>query len=119
MVRILLADDDKATLDFVRRTLEQDGHSVIAASDGSEALEHLEQGGGPDVLISDVEMPGLDGISLAERALRLKPQVRIILMSGIADELTRARAISSSQFTVLSKPFTLEQIRAAVRALIT
>jgi CheY-like chemotaxis protein len=118
MARILLADDDKATLDFVRRTLEQDGHSVEVASDGAEALDRISQNAVVDVLVSDVQMPGLDGISLAERALHLKPQLKVVLMSGLADELAKARTLNATRLSVLSKPFTLEQIRSSVRALL-
>ena len=72
MARILLADDDTATRDLVRRALEADGHSVHVTQDGSEALEAVEGSGAQkfDVLVSDVEMPLLDGVALAQRALK-------------------------------------------------
>jgi CheY-like chemotaxis protein len=115
MARILLADDDGATRDLVRRALATDGHSVTSTQDGSEALEKLQEApDGFDLLITDVQMPGLDGIALAEKGLAGCRQLRIILMSGFADELGRADHLKVSR--VLTKPFSLEQIRAAVKA---
>jgi CheY-like chemotaxis protein len=118
MARILLADDDAATRDLVKRGLEADGHSVHVTQDGGEALECVEGSAQKfDVLVSDVEMPLLDGIALAERALK-QPNLRVLLMSGFAEQLDRARALKSRQVAVLSKPFTLEDVRASVRKLL-
>jgi two-component system, cell cycle response regulator CpdR len=117
MARILLADDDAATRDLVTRALATGGHAVDATQDGAEALEKLQ--GAPtayNLLITDVQMPGLDGIALAEQGLVGCPQLRIILMSGFADELGRAGQLKSKVSSVLIKPFTLEQIKAAVKA---
>src|SRR5215471_19230327 len=70
MARILLADDDAATRELVQRALAMDGHDVVVTQDGAEALERLEAGGGRiDLLISDVQMPGVDGIDLVEKGL--------------------------------------------------
>jgi CheY-like chemotaxis protein len=118
MARILLADDDAATRDLVKRALEADGHSVHVTQDGGEALECVEGGAQKfDVLVSDVEMPLLDGVALAERALK-QPNLRVLLMSGFAEQLDRARELKSKQVAVLSKPFTLEDVRASVRKLL-
>ena len=69
MARILLADDDATTRDMVKRALESDGHTVHATQDGSEALEWVKADGASlDLLVSDVEMPLLDGVALAESA---------------------------------------------------
>ena len=82
----------RSTRDLVRRALEADGHSVVVTQDGSEALERLKQAGAAfDVLVSDVEMPLLDGVTLAERAFALQPKVRVLLMSGFAEQLDRAK----------------------------
>jgi len=118
MARILLADDDAATRDLVRRALEADGHSVHITQDGSEALECVEGGAQTfDVLVSDVEMPLLDGITLAQRALK-QPNLRVLLMSGFAEQLDRAKSLEGAQLAVLSKPFSLEAVRASVRRLL-
>jgi CheY-like chemotaxis protein len=115
MARILLADDDATTRDLVRRALEAEGHRVLATPDGNEALEQLKEGGRFDVLVTDVEMPMLDGIALAEHAFELQPGVRILLMSGFPDQLDRAKGLSGPHVGVISKPFTLDQVRESVR----
>jgi two-component system cell cycle response regulator CpdR len=116
MARILLADDDAAARDLVQRALAVDGHTVTCTQDGAEALEQLASAAAFDVLIADVQMPGVDGIALAETSLKLRPKLRVILMSGFADELDRAEHVKSKVARVVAKPITLEGIRAAVKA---
>lgn len=116
MARILLADDDRGSLDFVRRALEMDGHVVVATQDGSEALDKLKSDGSFDVLVSDVHMPGLDGITLAKKATLMAPAIRLVLMSGLADVLDQARDLEARGARLLAKPFPIDKIRAEVRA---
>src|SRR5262245_40117565 len=98
MATILLADDDAAVRDLVRRALTAEGHAVHVTQDGLEALEMLWPGKAAfDILISDVDMPQLDGISLAEKALALKPSLAVILMSGFSDQLERAARLRARQ----------------------
>ena len=119
MARILLADDDKATRDLVKRALEADGHEVELTQDGAEALERLAAAAATlDVLVSDVHMPGIDGIELARRTIERAPDLKLLLMSGFAEELERATALPTDNIAVIIKPFTLEQIRQAVRDLL-
>lgn len=118
MARILLADDDAAARDLVKRALETEGHEVAATQDGVEALERLGSGAPFDVLITDLHMPGLDGLVLAERAIAAVPSLAVVLMSGFTSELDRARGLKARRIGTLSKPFTLDQIRAAVRAIL-
>lgn len=116
MARILLAEDTPATCEMVRHALTTDGHEVVVAHDGIEALDRISVTTEAfDLMISDVEMPGLDGIALIEKAFQLRPGLGVILMSGFSGGLERAEPLKSRIRSVLSKPFTLEQIRAAVR----
>lgn len=114
MAQILIADDDAATRDLLRRALETEGHKVTTASDGSEALDQVGTAG-LALLITDVQMPGMDGVELAKAALAKAPGLRIILMSGFTDQLGRAGSLGGNVRT-LSKPFTLEKARAEVKA---
>jgi two-component system, cell cycle response regulator CpdR len=119
MARILLADDDEATRDLVKRALEADGHTVVVAQDGTEALEGLNAATEPfQLLVSDVHMPGIDGVDLAGRAVAVAPDIKLLLMSGFAEELDRAHALKLDKPGTILKPFTLDQIRAAVRSLL-
>ena len=116
MARILLAEDTPATSDMVKRALTGDGHDVVVVGDGSEALEHLSAPGAHfDLMITDVQMPGLDGIALIEKAFQIRPDLGVVLMSGFAGGLERAESLKGQVRGVLSKPFTLEQIKAAAR----
>jgi CheY-like chemotaxis protein len=116
MARILLADDDPGSRDFVRRALETAGHSVLVAEDGADALAKVRSSGPFDVLLTDVQMPGLDGIALAAGARGVQPGLRIVMMSGYPDVLDRARATVASPARFVAKPFSIDLIRGEVRA---
>ena len=94
-----------------------EGHEVVVTQDGVEALEKLQAAPARfDVLVTDVQMPGLDGIALVEKGLAVNAKLRVVLMSGFADELGRAAHLKDKISRVITKPFTLEQIRSAVKA---
>ena len=117
MARILLAEDDAATRDMVQRALGSRGSRGDRDAGRVEALERLQaEPTRFDVLVSDVQMPGLDGIGLVEKSLGVNPKLRIVLMSGFAGELDRAAHLKTKISRVITKPFTLEQIRSAVKA---
>lgn len=116
MARILLADDDHGSRDMVRRALEMDGHVVAVAEDGNDALAQLSAQQKFDVLVSDVQMPGLDGIALAERAAALCPAIHVIMMSGYTGLLDKARTLNARSVRLLAKPFSIDKVRAEVRA---
>jgi CheY-like chemotaxis protein len=117
MARILLAEDDDSVRAFVSRALELDGHSVLAVEDGAIALETLgDDPGGFDLLVSDIKMPVMDGIALALNVARDKPDLPILLMTGYADQRERAHGLDQIVRDVVSKPFTLADIRRIVTA---
>ena len=114
-MRILLTEDDESVRAFVSRALQLDGHQVETACDGLEALERLTESNGTyDLLVSDVKMPLMDGIALAHQAAAQWPGLPILLMTGFADQRERAEDLSQVIRDVLTKPFTLQQIREAV-----
>src|ERR671924_2154702 len=117
MARILLVDDDPATLAVVNRALAADGHQVVVCQGGQDALDLLLAAPVAfDLLVSDLQMPGLDGVGLPQRAVAASPRLRILLMSGFIGGVERARAIKGAAVRFLSKPFTLDAIRTEVRA---
>ena len=121
MARILLAEDDDAVRDLVERSLAEDGHVVTAANDGAAALDALAHHNGQfDLLLSDVKMPVMDGIALALAAGRDHPEMAIMLMTGFADQRERTHGLDALVHEVIAKPFSIEQIKGAVReALVT
>ncbi len=116
MARVLLADDDAALRDLVCRALGGDGHTVVVANDGQEALDLAQSAQAPfEILVTDVQMPGIDGIALASQMLVLNPGLKVVLMSGLQSEMSRAGDLKAQGAVFISKPFTLEQIRNIVR----
>jgi len=115
MARILVAEDEESLRGLVQRALVGDGHDVVAAVDGGEALDLLTAARGKfDLLLSDIKMPIMDGIALALAAARDYPSLPILLMTGYADQRERAHGLEALILDVVQKPFTLAQIRAAV-----
>lgn len=119
MAHILLADDDAATRDLITRALEADGHTVTATSDGAEALETFEKNPASfPLIITDADMPELDGVALSKKVAAIAPDTGILLMSALDSELERGRSLGLARIDVLSKPFTLEGVRACVQKLL-
>ncbi len=114
MANILLAEDDKAVREFVSRALRQDGHEVMAVSDGQQALTALENRIF-DMMLADIVMPQVDGIALALKASKDFPDLPVLLMTGYSAERQRAHNMDALVHEVISKPFTLDQIRETVR----
>lgn len=115
MARILIAEDEDALRGLVARALLQDGHDVMTANDGAEALDLLaREQGAFELLLTDIRMPLMDGIALALATARDHPGVTILLMTGYADQRERATGLSTLIHDVVTKPFTLATIRAAV-----
>src|SRR5438105_4025146 len=115
MARILIAEDEEAIRAFVARALTQDGHEVMTANDGAEALDVLAgEQGAFELLLTDIRMPVMDGIALALAVARDHPDITILLMTGYADQRERASGLNMLIHDVITKPFTLATIRAAV-----
>ena len=91
MARVLIADDEDAMRSLVARAIAMDGHDIVAVQDGAEALEVLVRDAGAfDLLLTDIQMPVMDGIALALTAARDFPALTILLMTGFADQRERA-----------------------------
>jgi two-component system cell cycle response regulator CpdR len=115
MARILVAEDEEALRKLVERALVQDGHDVITANDGAEALAVLtRERGAFELLLTDIRMPVMDGIALALAATRAHPHLTILLMTGFADQRERAHGLDALIHDVVTKPFSLATIRTAV-----
>ena len=117
MARVLVAEDDMAVQSFVCRALAHRGHEVSGVDDGLRALDAL-QGQDFDALLTDIVMPGMDGIALALKVARDRPGLPVLLMTGYSAERQRAHNLEALVFKVISKPFTLAQICDAVDAML-
>jgi CheY-like chemotaxis protein len=115
MPHILIADDEEAVRGLVARALQMDGHSTVVAQDGAEALEILtREAGAFDLLLTDIKMPLMDGIALALATARDFPRLTILLMTGFADQRERASGLNAIIHDVITKPFSVADIRNAV-----
>src|SRR6266571_1314795 len=115
MARILIAEDEEGLRSLVARALMLDGHDVITANDGAEALELIVRTQGAfELLLTDIQMPVMDGIALALATARDHPDVTILLMTGYADQRERAHGLEALIHDVIVKPLSVAGIRAAV-----
>ena len=115
MARILIADDEESMRQLVARAIAMDGHETTTAQDGAEALEILVRNNGAyDLLLTDIKMPVMDGIALALAAARDYPRLTILLMTGFADQRERASNLNALVHDVVTKPFSVADIRTAV-----
>jgi CheY-like chemotaxis protein len=114
MARILLVDDEETVRGFLKRGLEMDGHSVATAIDGADALDVLGRDGPFNLMLTDVRMPIMDGIALTLSAKRDYPDMVILIMTGFADQRERAKGLEALVADVLTKPFSLADLKSAV-----
>jgi DNA-binding NtrC family response regulator len=112
---VLVVDDDRGVRRLTARMLRTVGYRVLEAESGAEALRTLESDPGISLLVTDIVMPEMDGLALADRALAILPQLRVVLMTGHAPELTAQLDLRDSPLPVLLKPFTAEQLLGKVR----
>ncbi len=118
MKRILLVDDDDLSRGAVHKMLERSGYAVFSTGTGQEALAHYRRDM-PDLVITDLIMPDVDGLEIIQELRRGDPGVRILAISGggridAEDYLSVARKFGAAE--VLSKPFTGQELKQAVEA---
>ena len=100
---------------LVARAIAMDGHETVTAEDGAEALDILTREHGTfDLLLTDIQMPVMDGIALALAAARDFPKLKILLMTGFAAQRERASGLNAIVHDVVTKPFSVHDIRTAV-----
>ena len=112
MIRILLAEDDNSMRLYLARALERVGYSVQSVDRGTAALALLETES-YDLLLTDIVMPEMDGIELAQKAALLAPEMRVMFITGFAAVALKAGKAAPSA-KVLSKPFHLRDLVAEV-----
>jgi DNA-binding response OmpR family regulator len=115
---VLVVDDDDAIRTVVRSVLEADGFEVVEAADGPAALLLLNAilGRGPDAVVLDIMMPGIDGIEVCEKIDHDK--VKVIMLSARDDAETKERAMAAGADAYLTKPFSAIELLDAVEKLV-
>jgi len=114
---VLLVEDEDAVRSFASRALAARGYKVLEAASGAEALEIVEREEGHiDLVVSDVVMPEMDGPTLLRHLRGRNPDIRIVFMSGYAEEAFRKNLSADEEFVFLPKPFTLKKLAETVKA---
>jgi two-component system cell cycle sensor histidine kinase/response regulator CckA len=114
---VLLVEDEDAVRSFASRALATRGYKVLEAASGVEALEVMDrENGNVDLVVSDVVMPEMDGPTLLRHLRQRNPNIRIIFMSGYAEEAFRKNLGADENFVFLPKPFTLKKLAETVKA---
>ncbi|MEM7190461.1 MAG: ATP-binding protein [Pseudomonadota bacterium] len=112
---VMLVEDEAPVRSFASRALKLRGYKVIEAESAEDAMDLLNDGLDEiDVLVSDVVMPGMDGPTFASKARQLRPNLKVIFISGYAEDSFR-RNLSDTDFMFLSKPFSLNELTAKVK----
>jgi len=114
---VLLVEDEEAVRSFASRALTTRGYTVLEAGSGVEALEIMDREEGKvDLVVSDVVMPEMDGPTLLRHLRERNPNIRIVFMSGYAEEAFRKNLAADEDFVFLPKPFTLKKLAETVKA---
>jgi DNA-binding NtrC family response regulator len=111
-----LAEDDDAVRGLARELLEARGYQVLEAANGGAALLHIENHvGAIEMLLTDVIMPEISGSELADRALKVRPELKVLYMSGYTDKSVVHRGIIEPDVNFIQKPFSSNDLTSKVR----
>jgi DNA-binding NtrC family response regulator len=102
---ILLVDDEPGMLRYIKTLLEVDDYKVETATTGEEALERVEKGMQPDLVLLDVLMPGIDGLETLEKLRQMRPGVKVVMLSCVSDTRKVVQAMRLGAQDYLTKPF--------------
>ncbi|HYD16831.1 MAG TPA: response regulator [Candidatus Nanoarchaeia archaeon] len=113
---ILLVEDEECVRTVTKEVLESEGYTVLEAADANDGIEVCERHHERiDLLLSDVVMPGMNGRDMARKIIEIKPDLRVIFMSGYTDNPVLREAFSDSTTVYLQKPFTVDTLRTRIR----
>ncbi len=114
MARILIVDDQEMMRDSLAQTLARDGHEVVAAGDGTVAVQRLQTGQRFDLLITDLRMPKMTGTELLAEAKKLRPDLPVVVMTAFATVQTAVEAMKLGAYDYIQKPFEADEIKMLV-----
>ena len=113
---ILVVDDEPEVRKLVGAMLSREGYNVLVSDSGDHAIRTFVKHGAPvDLLLTDVVSPGMSGPVLADQLIELQPNLRVLFMSGFDGTQVVQKYVREKGFSLLTKPFTMDQLRAKVR----
>lgn len=112
---ILLVDDEPSVLRYTKTLLEIDNYQVETAASGEEALQRIERGPAPNLIVLDLLMPGMDGLQTLESCKRIHPEQKVLMVSCVSDTGKVVQAIKLGASDYLTKPFQPQQLHGAIR----
>jgi CheY-like chemotaxis protein len=116
--RVLVIDDEKSVAQVVKRLLEPYGYSVIIAGDPADVLDRVQDGSSVDLLVTDYDMPLMNGLDLAREVKTARPDLPILLITGLSDDATPDRLRDAGVAAVIDKPFTGSDLVGEVRSVL-
>ena len=117
MIKFLVVDDEKGVSDQLKEFLENRGYKAFATTDGEKALE-LARNEKPNIVILDIRMPGLSGIDVLRELKKINPKIRVIMLTGYADDTTRNISKELGASNYMTKPYNFDEILQVARKLI-
>jgi two-component system, cell cycle sensor histidine kinase and response regulator CckA len=117
--RILIVDDEPVVVEFAQRVLRSAGYRTMTATSGDEALKLCTEQGMPDVLVTDMKMPRMEGDELATRLRQREPDLKVLYLTGFADLLFKNKELLWDGEAYLEKPCTIGGLLEAVSLLLS
>ena len=114
MKKILVIDDEKPTLSMFRLFLEAWGYMVLTAENGAQGLD-IFRNEKPDIVITDIKMPGIDGLTVLQHIIDIDPKAVVIVITGHGDTDLAQRALDSQAVEFIHKPIKKEALEAALK----
>ena len=115
MTTILVVDDEQSMRDFLKILLVKDGYKVLVAEDGVQALAMLDKKG-VDLVISDIRMPGMDGLELLEEIRTRSADLPVVMITAFASPNDAVRAMKNGAYDYISKPFNVDEIKSVIQS---
>ncbi len=119
MARVLVVDDEPSIVSFVDKAMRIAGHQTLTASSAADALALCEAKGVPDLLVTDYKMPGMDGDVLAARLRQREPDLKVLYLTGYADQLFHERGSLWRAEAFLEKPCSIKGLLEAVTLILS
>ncbi len=117
---ILLVEDEECVRTVTREVLESEGYRVLEAADAKDGITIGENFRDDiDLLLSDVVMPGMNGRDMARKLIEVKPELRVIFMSGYTDNPVLREAFADTRTVYLQKPFTVQTLRTRIKQVLS